>query len=174
MRGSSIGSIRSPWTPRETSTPAKWKTANGFRNSSPQSDAKRALVAQTLVVRVANHQSVCISARAKIKTSQAEVCAEKGTVASIWTGRLLSATPDRSHDRREILRLLSGRELTLSRCEGCAYELRAVLVLLQSCSTEYDSLNLALRQRQMISMGVGLSVDMCRRSRGLFNVFIAS
>src|SRR6266478_8253712 len=38
MRDSSTGSIRSPWTPRETSTPAKWKTANGFRSSFPQSE----------------------------------------------------------------------------------------------------------------------------------------
>src|SRR6267378_372119 len=40
MQDSSIGSIRSPWTPRETSTPAKWKTANGFRSLFPQSEKK--------------------------------------------------------------------------------------------------------------------------------------
>src|SRR5467141_3927391 len=38
MQDSSIGSIRSPWTPRETSTPAKWKTANGFRSLFPLSE----------------------------------------------------------------------------------------------------------------------------------------
>src|SRR5467141_3577047 len=38
MRDNSTGSIRSPWTPRETSTRVKWKTANGFRNLFPQSE----------------------------------------------------------------------------------------------------------------------------------------
>jgi hypothetical protein len=30
--------------------------------------------------------------------------------------------------------LLSGRKSNLSRCSGCAYEFRVILVLLQSCS----------------------------------------
>src|SRR5467141_2645317 len=38
MRDNSTGSIRSPWTPRETSTPAQWKTANGFRSLFPLSE----------------------------------------------------------------------------------------------------------------------------------------
>jgi hypothetical protein len=36
-----------------------------------------------------------------------EVCTERGTAASIWTGRLLSATPSPSDDGRGILRVLS-------------------------------------------------------------------
>jgi hypothetical protein len=63
-----------------------------------------------------------------------EVSAERGTVASIWIGRMLPATPDRGDGGREVLCLPSGRKFTLSRCDGCAYEFRAILGLLQSCS----------------------------------------
>jgi hypothetical protein len=36
-----------------------------------------------------------------------EVYSERGTVASVWTGRLLSAAPGRSDNGREALHLLS-------------------------------------------------------------------